>query len=73
MPRKLRALKTDLRRAGFTSDTKRGKGSHSAWQHPLVPQNEVTLAGHDGDDAQSYQERDVRRALDALKEALRSL
>jgi len=37
MPRKVRALKADLRRAGFTSDTKRGKGSHSVWQHPLVP------------------------------------
>ena len=72
MPRKVRALKADLRRAGFTSDTKRGKGSHSVWQHPLAPQNEVTLAGHDGNDAQPYQERDVRRALDALKEALRS-
>ncbi len=58
---------------GLPSDTKRGKGSHSVWQHPLVPQNEVTLGGHDGDDAQPYQEREVRRALDALKEALRGL
>jgi len=66
MPRKVRQLKADLRRAGFVSDPKRGKGSHSVWLHPLASQNEVTLAGHDGDDAQPYQEREVRRALDAL-------
>ncbi len=66
MPRKVRQLKADLRRAGFVSDLKRGKGSHSVWLHPLAPRNEVTLSGHDGDDAQPYQEREVRRALDAL-------
>jgi len=66
MPRKVRQLKADLRRAGFVSAPKRGKGSHSVWLHPLAPQNEVTLAGHDGDDAQPYQEREVRRALDAV-------
>jgi predicted RNA binding protein YcfA (HicA-like mRNA interferase family) len=66
MPRKLRQLKADLRRAGFSE--RAGKGSHTRWSHPLVMQP-VTLAGHDGDDAKPYQERDVREALEALQNA----
>jgi len=69
MPRKIRELKADLRRAGFVSDSKRGKGSHSVWRHPAVSEAEVTLAGHDGDDAQPYQEREVRRALEEASQS----
>ncbi len=66
MPRKLRQLKADLRKAGFIE--RPGKGSHFRWSHPLVP-DPVTLAGQDGDDAKPYQERDAREALEALRNA----
>ncbi len=71
MPRKLRQLRADLRRAGFTSETRRGKGSHTYWEHPLLPADRVTMSGHDGDDAQSYQEKGVREALEKLREVQR--
>ncbi len=64
MPRKLRQLKADLRRAGFVN--RGGKGDHTNWQHPELPGMRITLAGNDGNDAQHYQEEDVRRALNAL-------
>jgi hypothetical protein len=70
MPRKLRQLRAELRRAGFVLDPKRGKGSHTYWTHPLVPYP-VILSGNDGDDADHYQERDVRNALDDLHKAQR--
>jgi predicted RNA binding protein YcfA (HicA-like mRNA interferase family) len=62
MPRKLRQLRTDLKKAGLAL-TDRGKGSHEVWEHPEVPAASVTLSGHDGDDAKPYQERDVRRVI----------
>ena len=45
--------------------------SHATWQHPAIPGVLVELAGHDGDDAQSYQERDVREALRRIAESRR--
>ncbi len=63
MPRKIRQLKSDLRKAGFIEQKDRGKGSHSRWYHSANPEITVTLAGHDGDDARSYQEGDVRKAI----------
>jgi hypothetical protein len=70
MPRKIRELRADLRRAGFVVLPGRGKGSHTYWMHPLV-RDTITLAGADGADAHPYQERDVRNALRelALREA----
>jgi predicted RNA binding protein YcfA (HicA-like mRNA interferase family) len=44
----------------------RGKGSHTAWEHPLYPKL-VVIAGHDGDDAKSYQKKDVHAAIRAVK------
>jgi predicted RNA binding protein YcfA (HicA-like mRNA interferase family) len=67
MPRKIRQLKADLRKAGFS--WRPGKGSHTVWEHLLLPGDKVTLSGNDGDDAQSYQERDVRTILANLREA----
>ena len=64
MPRKLRQLIADLTRAGFSD--RGGKGSHRNFTHPKGVR--VTLSGGTGDDAKHYQERDVRRALDAVKE-----
>lgn len=46
---------------------RRGKGSHSMWKHPLLP-NSINLAGKDGDDAERYQEADVRNALRELEQ-----
>ncbi len=68
MPRKLRQLRAELARSGFVKVSGRGKGSHTYWTHPLVPYP-VVLSGHDGDDVQYYQERDVRNALRDLREA----
>jgi len=64
MPRKVRQLIADLEHAGFVN--RGGKGSHRNFTHPKVVR--VTLSGSPGDDVKHYQERDVRRALDAVKE-----
>ena len=68
MPRKIRQLKADLRRAGFVL-TDRGKGSHEVWEHPEVTTASVTLSGRDGADARPYQERDVRLAIEPVRGA----
>ena len=62
MPRKIRQLKADLRRAGYREVKKRGKGSHMRWEHPRIPES-ITISGHDGDDAKPYQEQEVRAAV----------
>jgi len=64
MPRKVRQLIADLERAGFVN--RGGKGSHRNFTHAKGVR--VTLSGQTGDDAKHYQERDIRRALDAVKE-----
>ena len=61
MPLKVRQLKADLRKAGFVSRS--AKGSHTFWEHPRFPDLSITISGHDGDDAQKYQVRDVRKIL----------
>lgn len=40
-----------------------GKGSHTVWFHPQHPDIEVTLSGHDGDDAEKYQLRQINNSL----------
>jgi len=64
MPRKIRELETDLARAGFTK--KPGKGSHRKWIHPKA---KVNISGRPGDDAQPYQEQDVREAIRKAQQA----
>ncbi len=66
MPPKLRDLRGELRRAGFAIDHQ--TGSHRVWKHPRLPGFSVVLAGHDGADAKPYQERQVRRALQMLRD-----
>ena len=68
-PRKLRELRADLRQAGFALDHQ--AGSHQIWKHPLLPGIGANLAGKDSADARLYQEAEVRRALQALREAQR--
>ncbi len=65
MPRKIRQLKVDLRRAGFV--WRPAKGSHGVWESLDYPDITITLSGNDGQDAQPYQERDVRNALAAVQ------
>lgn len=67
MPKKIRELKAQLRKAGFVLLVKRGKGSHSRWKHPLLP-GTLTLSGSDSSDAKPYQEIDVRNALQQLED-----
>ncbi|MDR3228070.1 MAG: type II toxin-antitoxin system HicA family toxin [Puniceicoccales bacterium] len=58
MPRKVRELEADLRRAGFAMHS--GKGSHRVWKKGACA---VTVSGHSGDDAHRYQEKDVREKI----------
>lgn len=67
MPRKLRELRADLRRSGFTIDHQ--TGSHQVWKHPQFPGIGANMAGRDGADAKRYQECQVRQAPQALREA----
>ena len=69
MPRKIRELKADLQRAGFTQRS--AKGSHTYWKHPLLPQDRLSLSGGDGDDAKPYQERQVRASVKKAEDARR--
>jgi predicted RNA binding protein YcfA (HicA-like mRNA interferase family) len=59
MPRKVRQLISDLERAGFVN--RGGRGSHRNLEHPKGLR--VTISGKPGDDAQRYQEKQVRKAL----------
>jgi len=70
MPRKIRQLKTDLRKVGAYQVSQ--EGSHTKWKHPLVPASMLILSGHDGDDAKPYQEKAVRDLLREIAEARRS-
>jgi predicted RNA binding protein YcfA (HicA-like mRNA interferase family) len=53
MPRKIRELIQDLRRAGFVN--RGGKGSHRNFEH--ASGQRITISGKSGDDARPYQER----------------
>jgi predicted RNA binding protein YcfA (HicA-like mRNA interferase family) len=66
MPRKIRELMRDLLDAGFY-EIPGGKGSHRKLAHARYP-GAVTLSGKPGDDAKAYQERQVRRAIEEVKE-----
>ncbi len=69
MPRKLRDLFKDMRKAGFDELPGRGKGDHAVWRHPLAPGRKLTIDGRPGDDAKPYQERQVRAAIAAAAQA----
>jgi predicted RNA binding protein YcfA (HicA-like mRNA interferase family) len=55
MPRKIRQLIGELKKAGFID--RGGKGSHRNFMHPSGAR--VTLSGKEGDDAKRYQELEV--------------
>ncbi len=64
MPKKIRELKNILRKAGFKERS--GKGSHTKWSHPLLS-GTIVLSGKDSKDAKPYQEKDVDKALQKLR------
>lgn len=66
MPKKIRELKAILLKAGFVY--RPAKGSHTFWTHSLIPDEPVTIAGKDGDDAPRYLEKQVDRVLKQLEE-----
>ncbi|MDS3861693.1 type II toxin-antitoxin system HicA family toxin [Thermosynechococcaceae cyanobacterium BACA0444] len=67
MPRKIRELKAQIAREGFVYLSKRGKGSHELWRHPLISKT-LTIPGQDGDDIPLYLKKQVAKLLATLKE-----
>lgn len=63
MPRKIKDLIRDLKRAGFVN--RGGKGSHRNFTHPGL-NKPVTLSGNEGVDAKHYQEKAVRLAIEEV-------
>jgi predicted RNA binding protein YcfA (HicA-like mRNA interferase family) len=66
VPRKIRELVKDLYDAGFAFIPGGGKGSHRKFTHANY-EGAVTISGHDGDDAKKYQEKQVKRAIEAVE------
>jgi len=65
MPRKIRELIEDLKKAKF-HEIQGGKGSHRKFVHDNYP-GAVTLSGKTGDDAKPYQERQIRQAIEKVQ------
>ncbi len=61
MPRKIRNLIKDLKKAGFAN--RGGKGSHRNFVHPKVLKP-VTVSGSLGSDARDYQEKAIKLAIE---------
>lgn len=66
MPRKIKELVRDLQCAGFYEISGGGKGSHRKFTHAIYA-GAVTLTGKPGDDAKPYQEKQVKQAVEAVK------
>ena len=64
MPRKVRELIKELKKAGFVN--RGGKGSHRNFVHPNVPKP-ITISGKPGNDAQDYQEKTAELAIKESK------
>lgn len=56
-----------VKKAGYILQPGRGKGSHTFWKHPLLPEEPLTIPGQDGDDAPLYLERGIQRVLKKLE------
>lgn len=67
MPRKVRDLIRDLKKAGFYEIAGGGKGSHRKFTHKDY-QGAVTVSGQSGDDAKPYQEKRIKQAIEAIDE-----
>jgi predicted RNA binding protein YcfA (HicA-like mRNA interferase family) len=53
---------------GFSLVSKQGKGSHRKLRHPLLSDS-YSVSGQEGDDAERYQEKQLRQARAALEKA----
>ena len=62
MPRKIRELIKDLKKAGFIN--RGGKGSHKNFLHQSGAL--ITISGKPGDDAKPYQEKQLKEALNKV-------
>ncbi len=62
MPRKIRELIRELKKAGIID--RGGRGSHRNFKHPTGVK--ITLSGNLGDDAKRYQERAVKKAIEEV-------
>ena len=71
MAKKIRELIQILTAAGFYEIAGGGKGSHRKFTHTRYP-GAVTLSGKSGDDAKPYQERQVKQAIDDVKEKVKN-
>jgi predicted RNA binding protein YcfA (HicA-like mRNA interferase family) len=67
VPRKVRNLIRDLLDAGFYEIPGGGKGSHRKFSHARYP-GAVTVSGNAGDDAKHYQEKQMRQAIEQVKQ-----
>jgi predicted RNA binding protein YcfA (HicA-like mRNA interferase family) len=68
MPKKIRELKAMVAKAGYILQPGRGKGSHTYWKHPLLPEEPLTIPEKDGDDAPLYLEKNIQRVLKSLED-----
>lgn len=64
MPPKVRELIAELERNGFSARS--GKGSHRVYSHPKSYRN-VVISGKEGNDAQKYQIKQIKEALNEIK------
>ncbi len=67
MPRKIKELIRDLKAVGFYEIQGRGKGSHRKLTHAKYA-GAVTLSGKMGDDAKPYQTKNVKQAIERVKQ-----
>jgi predicted RNA binding protein YcfA (HicA-like mRNA interferase family) len=67
VPRKIRQLIKELKKAGFEQVSGAGKGSHRKFVQDRFP-GAVTLSGKEGTDAKQYQEREVKNAIEKIKQ-----
>jgi len=67
MAKKIRELIQELVEAGFYEIKGTGKGAHRKYTHALYP-GAVTISGKSGEDSKPYQEKQVRQAIEEVKE-----
>ncbi len=66
MPRKIRQLLEDYKKAGYYIVPGAGKGDHRKLKHPSVKKSYI-LDGKSGSDCKHYQEKDLKAALKELE------
>lgn len=65
MPKKVRELIQDLKKAGFYGISG-GKGSHRKFTY-INYAGAVTVSGKSGSDAKTYQEKQIRQAIETVR------